>query len=217
VRNDLANVATPVYYNTSTNELTYASTGLTVQGEPQTAPVLSNFTWFNQGSATATQRAGYISMLGDASTNARFLGQAVPSLATTWSATMRFKYTAFDATNSRVGIMLYDNSSGKAESIDIFAASNQTDTDIEIVQWSSLASATTGIGPSVFLNDYPDWMRISWDGAGHANWQVSVDGYSWVSIYSNTVTSYMTPTHVGFFSQGGSAVLNMSILSWSVG
>ena len=216
VRNDTGNVTQPIYYNSSTNELTYG--GSRIEGEPHTPPVLTNFTAVNQGSATFTQRSGYISMFtsGTSGDNMRMLVQTCPSVSTTWSAILKANFTDYYAGYNRCGIVLYDTVSGKAKT---FGSVSSNGNYVNLEYWNSPTSFNVAPYSGLVINLTPQWFKIACDGTNFTCY-ISGDGYQWVGIYTDAVGNFVTPNRVGFYIESvySSGIgCSAGIVSWSVG
>jgi hypothetical protein len=89
---------------------------------------------------------------------------------------------------------------------------------MELGNWSSPTNNAGIQNASIPMNADPNWWRIHCDGTNF-NFDVSADGYSWLTTYTvATGSNYLTPNRVGFFIEGlNNNQMAAGILSWSVG
>lgn len=201
-----------------TGSIGYTGSSGLFDGEPSIKPILSNFTWLNQGSATATQRDWGISLSNPPSTtdNLRMLYVSTPS--TPYTVTMRFKAFLLRQNFYACGFFWRESSSGKIQTADLGTNSTTNALNIAITNWNSATSFNSSV-ISFSLMDWVEWMRIIDDGTNRIA-QISMNGYDWSTYYSAARTTFITPDQLGFFINvfGGYSGINhqMSILSWSI-
>lgn len=180
-------------------------------GSPDTPPVLSAFSWLNQGSsAQATQQAGFIDMSDSVSASGtiRALIQSAP--AAPYSIAVRMKgillqnYQGF-------GLILYDSTTGKALTFGPIVS------QIEVFSWNSVTSTNSQLFAGQSGVPIPAWMMIRDDGT-NLYFSVSTDGVSWVRLWSAGRTAYLSsPGHVGFYFMPNGAAMQASLHSWAQG
>ena len=185
-----------------------------------TPPVQSDFSWVNQGSASATFGAAgtILAAPASSSTNLRVLQQAVPGGSWTLNALIEFNYyptqyvlagiCVSDGTKFATIHTTYNNSGLYLESNRL---SNQTSYN------TTRASNTAWQGKSPGLPTLV-WYQIVYNGSSLTfNW--SLDGNTWSQLYTESATAFLSSvSYVGFFADSeNSNPVNITCLNWSYG
>lgn len=167
-----------------------------------TPPVLGDFTWVNQGSATAVSTYGGVYMEGpqDTGANERVLKKALPSAP--WTVTVGFIPMATGVNYVNGGFYLADaNDKGvrfawmcrNAPTVDSAAFNSPT-------SWSSdKFSYIAECGTVLFLRFVDD--------NSSRYYQVSRDNQHFTTVSSESRTTHMTPTYCGMMVNAWNSVL----------
>lgn len=183
-----------------------------------TPPVLSNFTWVNQGTATAVQNGNTIfvqtpNLAGD---NIRLLVKSIP--AAPKRIAIWFLGTMWQANYCGMGLALRESSSGK---LVVFAAEfNSGSTKLGAVKYNSPTSYNSDYSgsPSTALSiPWPVGLSFRLDTGGNRYFDFSVDGPNWINQFSTLNTDFITPDQIGFYvnAGGNGNAVSMSLLSYS--
>lgn len=166
-------------------------------GVADTVPQLSSFTLRNQGAtgAIATQYPWGIGIAVPHSSSAQafVLTQPIPSEA--FQVTMRLHAAPLNANYGCLGPCLYDSVSGKLK---LFELAYQNHLGYWVGNFSNFSS-WSGNPFSTNLGAVPEWTRIRSD---TTNWyyEISGDGSSWATLFSETINSFLTPDSCGFYA-----------------
>lgn len=190
-------------------------------------------TWIKPSSSDFTQRVGTGSISDFASgvniqapgtsSNSNNLNYCVQSIPTPgpngWEAIGRFR-RHFPLTSwMSTGMILRDDVGGRSR---LYWLGNDSVTGFNRNTYTNDTTWNSVSGISSAWNDLDFWMRIVDDLSDHIIY-VSKDGINWQQIYSESRTTWMTPTQVGFFlnpNAGHSSSSNLrstqtfSCLSW---
>lgn len=193
-------------------------------------PVLADFTWVNQGSATATQDTGILlsaPVTGSTSTTScAILKKTAPSTPYTIRAAMK-GLAAISGDTGSFGLCFRESSTGEIEchelSAMVSAQTRQrighrvTPTTNTLTTAGYLASTNWGPSSDVF------WVAIE-DNGTNKKFHVSDDGEHWITVVNVVRTQNMTPDEVGFYINPkfalaagwltGSADPYVRLLSW---
>lgn len=181
---------------------------------PITAPpALANWTWVNQGTATAADAGGAVSMYVPTvgGTNWRMLVRPAPG-STPWTVVMGFASINHSSGNTRSGMVLYNNSSTK-----LIDWSQSNDSSRSISEWNSPTSWSGGGSPFTPAPEtrWPvNFYRVNNDGT-NLNFSIGPTpvGPHWIPIASQTLASWISSvTHIGFGIDGEGNSYDMIIL-----
>jgi hypothetical protein len=199
---------------------TWARSGAQQSGDigdlPYTAPVLGDFTWVNQGTATATQRGQSIALFAPAvtGTQIRALVQAAP--ATPYTITARIDPLFLLKANLQAGLCFRDSVGGGLILHSLNGGANN-------LASQAFTNATTFSSNYLLtpINTPFGWHRIADNGTNRI-YSISTNGYDWVTIHTIGRTDFLTADQVGFFvNPDNDATPNydamMAIRSWSIG
>lgn len=183
---------------------------------PFTAPVDGDFSWINQGSATKTTTYGgvIIQAGADASFNVHARVKAAPS--TPYHIEIAFLLIGVGTSNCLAGALFTDGTNPSTSKMQIFGNFQNA-----VIQWVAfnMTNATTYAGgggdtiinTNVFIPGPVFWIRIG-DSGTVKTFDISSNGKTWLELLSQSRTSHLTPTHVGFFVNGASE--EITLLSW---
>lgn len=187
-------------------------------------PALADFTWVNQGAATAVEEGGGLLVTAPAlaGANNRLLVRAIP--AAPFTVTVCLHANMWGQTYPHCGLVLRDSVLGRH-------------VDWRIQWFGSYCSFLAGkwLSPTSLSADYsmsshplgamlqaPVWLRISDDGTGTATarkFQVSWDGLTFVTLHSTSRTDFITPDQIGLHvhSNQANVALAARFMSYSEG
>ncbi len=179
-------------------------------------PLVSTWTWVNQGTATAVDQTNALYMRAPqaAQANIRALVRAAP--ATPWTLTAGFLGWLHAGTSQGVGLC-FRNSSGAMQPHWFWTSTGQN------LQWygQNMNSATSYSGDLELINlppsaqTFPVWFRLADDGT-NKSFSVSPDGTNFELVHSIARTSFMTPNQIGICLNSASNVVSMTLVSWAM-
>jgi len=180
-----------------------------------TAPVLANFSWVNQGTATATQNGNTVFLVAPpvSGDQYRCLVKSIPSSPTTitiWFASSPGFYNYM-----QTGLVLRESSSGKMVNWAIvMQPSQQQLTAAKLNSSTSFNAIYSAINIGMRSDGFGLRIRIA---SGTRYFDYSTDGLNWVNLYSISNTDFITPDQVGFYanSNNTTAPAFMSLLSYT--
>lgn len=182
-------------------------------------PVVSGWTWLNQGTSTATDLSGggiFLASPAAGGENLHGLYRSLPGSGA-WTVTAYLLQRPGFNINA-YGLFLRNSSSGNVTVF--FQRSNNNYsfwdyTNATTYAGSPAASDANGIvvGP---------WWRIADDGTGSGTartYQTSADGQHWFTVATVGHGGYITPDQIGVGcnpgASGGSVAIAFTLLSWS--
>lgn len=184
--------------------------------------IVSDFTWVNQSTATATDQGGLIYMtapLGSGN-NLRILKQTAPSPP--YVITAAFKVMA-DISNGRTMVGLCFRNSGSSKcALACLEFTQVTGTQVMYVRSVQMTDNTTEAGDYIkkllWINIDAFWLRIEDDNTNR-NVYLSSDGINFTLIHQVGRTDFLTADEFGFFTDAkdtGSNVFpsQVHLLSW---
>ncbi|MGE0133032.1 MAG: hypothetical protein AB7U82_33565 [Blastocatellales bacterium] len=176
-------------------------------------PAVASLTWFNQGSATATDSNGgaVLTVPAAAGSNLRGLTKAAPS--TPYTITIAVQILTLSPSGLVGGFVWRESSSGKL----ITVAAIQSPL-VAVSTWNSPTSfGSSYAAPSLY--SYPGygllWLRASDDGTNR-KCSISLDGLNYIQIHSISRTNFLTADEVGFglHVANSSFAAILTLLSW---
>jgi hypothetical protein len=184
---------------------------------PLSKPVLSDYTWVNQGTAAATDLSNALLLEQSAvsGNNYRMLVRAAP--ATPWTLTIAFQpHTARQSGNAH-GLVLRESSTGK------FIAMHMIIAALSVTYYDNPTTTnTTPISGSVGVNYLQGplwWFRVNDDGTNLA-FRVSGNGVVWAQIGSFGRALHLAsgPDQIGLGVQSANATWGVSSATyhWAV-
>jgi hypothetical protein len=181
-----------------------------------TPPILTDFAWVNQGSASASQGTACLPLVIPANTgdSNRILVKALPS--TPYTITMAF-VPGLGATFGAQSLILRDSVSGKLITFDLFQHGGEIPYH-RVVTWNSATSAVSQIAFSRRMsNSSIVFVKIADDGTNRT-YKFSRDGQNWETLLSHARTTWVVPNQVGFCGTLNDATNNglMNIVHWAV-
>ena len=187
--------------------------GSNVEGRAHVVPALTDFTWTNQGSASATQH-GYgigLRVPGHTGASLNILQRATP--ATPYSVITRLNlYLPFIGT-LQTGMIWRESGSGKLQTLAF-----EYNGGFKVT--GSNYNSPTSFSASLFTNltaNFPfHYFRMADDGTNRSA-AVSMNGDDWLVLWSATRTTFITPDQIGFYGDNNSASANpilTTFLSW---
>jgi hypothetical protein len=188
--------------------------GGSAEGRAHVVPTLSDFTWVNQGSASATQRSyGFaISATGNSSAhNWRILARAAPS--TPYAIIARLRRFSFNASWHWHALGFRDSATGRLVSHGVYSAGVTP-----VLRREYWTNPTTQTAASADVNWWPilEWMRIRDDGTNIYG-DISVNGDDWIQMFSLGRTAHLAnpdQVWVGWNMFAGTGSGQLQVLSW---
>jgi len=181
-----------------------------------TIPVLSEFSWVNQGASTAVELGNRIILSAPAVSgdNWRLLVKSLP--AAPWTVTVCLIQDILPSNYQTVGIVLRESGTGKFVSL---AGGYNNNFQNIVINFNSPTSYNSFAYQVNSFFVYPQWFRISRAGTA-LTYYTSLDGYNWRLVLTNTITTFFTtaPDQAGFCVNvnNGAITASMSLLSWSI-
>lgn len=181
-------------------------------------PVVADFTWVNQGTATAVdeQDSIYLTYPAGAPTNNRMLVKAAP--ATPYVITATFLSNILAASQSSFGLVHRQSSDGKFTYMDIFATAAALTLAV-----ANYTNPTTFSAQPAAISYFPFgplfFLRMQDTGTNRI-YSYSYDyGRTWTVVYTVARTTFETPDQVGFGADSSNASAGgaLTLLSWTVG
>ncbi|KVN08203.1 hypothetical protein WT09_30740 [Burkholderia stagnalis] len=178
-------------------------------GSADTAPVLSNFSWVNQGNVVATQQTSLISLLDTTGTSGvSVLKMSAPS--TPYKIAARIRMSGVNLSPA-CGLCFYDSTNSKLVIFTLGATS--TGPQVSVLYFTNATTFNSNVA-SKNVPDIDCWLRVRDDGTNlYAD--VSCDGYGYLNIWSASRTAWLsTPNSVGFFVSANTTPVQASVNSW---
>lgn len=183
-------------------------------------PLVTNWTWVNQGSSTATDDAGggiFLSTPGNAGFSISALVRTAPSTPYVLTAAFTFHHLA---TNSQgAGLVLRDSSGARAIFFSVGTSSGNPALVVSqctnVTTFSTNSFSATGSAFFLMLGGMI-FLRIS-DNGTTRTYEISPDLQHWMTVLSETHTTWLTANQVGIGvnSNGSSRVTAMNLLHWT--
>jgi hypothetical protein len=163
-------------------------------------PVLENYEWVNQETATVEDSIYGLHLSSIGATNSNHL--LVKSLSGINAVTICIIPTYMYATTSYfyAGVLLRKSSDGHMLLIGL----QKTGTYISIETWSSPTSKASTLGSPSLLQSHTDllWLRLRKNEVYYYI-DYSADGYHWLNIYTYAINSFLTADQYGIFVNNG--------------
>ena len=182
---------------------------------PFTAPVLTDFAWINQETATATQTKSGIYLLAPVQSgdDMRILKKAAPS--TPYTITVWFLMHLHNVDYNLAGLCFRKSSDGKLATFDFSNSGTSNSSRLETVKFNSPTSinavyASVNVRPGSLV-----CLQISDNGTNRiARW--STDGQNFHTLHTVERTDFLTADEVGFYANSVNATYPaaMTLLSW---
>ena len=161
---------------------------------------VSDFTWLNQGTATATDRDGRIVIQAppNASNQIRGLYQAVPTPP--YEIVLAFNFNTRRANYSQGGL------SFRLTAGNVFSINRLSTDQIEVHKFSNETTFTSSQTGAIAwdFGRGPMWFKIGDDNTD-LSFHTSCNGLDWVEVHSEARTGFTAPDHVGFFTNPSGA------------
>ena len=169
-----------------------------------------SFAWVNQGTATITDDATYVSSVlyvpGTEGTGLRIRKKTAP--ATPYNIYIALQPTILANNFNMYGLLWRDSASGKIVTLRVVY--NGGDAELTVSKWDSATAFNSTYTTISFGNLSRSWggpltwLRIRDDGATRYSY-ISSNGLDWILFHSVGRTDFLTPNEVGVFSwvEGG--------------
>ena len=165
-----------------------------------TPPRLEQFSWVNQGEATATNTRRGLTMTAPAS-DGNSLRLLVTSAPTPPYAVTICMFPFLPGYNySSAGLVLRESATGKLVTFNLTGrGTGSTEySRIHVVFWNSPTSLSTAIAVTSTPIATEYWFQIADDGTNRTM-RISSDGQVWVDYYAESRTAFLTPDQGGIF------------------
>lgn len=165
-------------------------------GSPS-VPLVSTFTWANQGTSTATDGTNAILISPQLNYTARTLYKTAPSAPFDVYARMTSSFFSTGAVTVTVGtlygIVLRDSADGEQVSFALegyrIAGDEQTVWEVSIRRWTS-AGAISATPLTQRISFEIKWLRVNVTSTTITCY-VSFDGWNWITIGTETIATYI--------------------------
>ncbi|MDE2102136.1 MAG: hypothetical protein KGL39_33125 [Patescibacteria group bacterium] len=178
-----------------------------------TPPVFANYSWFNQGGATASHGTNFISVLSPAQSSYSLHGLNIACNAgTAWTDWYAYLMASGGAGITLFGGLEIDDGTKYVVEIIGTGGSIQTAT----YSTSSGGSVNSLNSDTIQPITGPIWMHVS-NASGSLTFQYSTDGVGWRTLTAGTSGSLSSVTNCGFVanSQSSSNTVSVTVLSSS--
>jgi hypothetical protein len=171
--------------------------------------LVADFTWLNQGGATAADSDGRIVLTApaDVATNIRGLYQSAPTAP--YEIVMAFNMTGQREVAWQHGLFFRENSSGE-----IMAITRHHDDTLEVLKHNSATALNSSVSSDAWqFGSGVTWLKIEDDNTD-LKFYTSPNGQDWYLYASEGRTAFMAagPDQVGFYSNPEFAASNDAIL-----
>lgn len=181
---------------------------------PLTPPTLADFTWVNQGTATASEEGGLLYLHAPAASgaNLRILEQALPDPP--WTCVAYLLPELHGQNFAKCGLVL--GNSGNNFRV-TFGCGWSTSARIQIQSYNSPGAYVSNYLDAPMMFPYPMWWRIVDDGVNR-HYATSVSGRHWKNHLTHSRTTQVTANTIGFFaeSNNGTWPAGVLLVSWEV-
>jgi len=176
-----------------------------------TKPVLSEFAWVNQSTATATEAGGGIYLLAPAVSGdqLRVLKKAAPG--TPYVVTACFLHHNHQVNYNQCGLVFRQSSDGKIVSYAIHGEGASW----KVTKWNSHSSYSGVYLTQAALAISPIWLRIADDGTNRiCSWWRN--GQNFHQFDSVGRSDFLTADEIGFYAQSNNSTYpaGITLLSW---
>src|SRR5208337_1767077 len=202
-------------------------------GSTSPCPALSTFTYVNQGASTNLQRVsgGPIQVIiPDAGSSFNMIGMYLSPPTAPYKVIAQIQgLTPTQANSQVVGIYFYDGT--KFEGLEILMQASAA-VGQRVQRWTNTSTAGTtpkNTAPSGassataqscgVIRTQGYWIQLRNDGTS-LYFDFSMDGSNFVNYYSELISTYISPTKIGFGglseTSGNAATVTADLLAWSV-
>jgi hypothetical protein len=162
-----------------------------------TTPVLTDYTWQNQGSATAVDGGDHIRMIAPASASSNIRAMAKAYTAPK-SFAIIFSGLQHSGNFSGMGLFLRDSATGR---IMLFGAINTNTESVEVSRHTSYTAFNSDAHSQIYRIHAPYMMRKIEDDGTTLSFYISLDGSYWHLLHSETRATFLAnPNQVGFYT-----------------
>lgn len=169
---------------------------------PLTTPVLADFAWVTQGTGTATEQYGGITLYEPGHGTAaslRILKKAAPATPYVITAGLVPSLWVANKTYCHFGLCFRQSSDGKVHTFGILPVNTANyDPPFKSAKWTSDTAYSTEYNSTAFHFTSIIWLRIADDGANRIC-SLSGDGFTWQAVHTIGRTDFLTANEVGFY------------------
>lgn len=178
-----------------------------------TPPSLDDFTWVNQGGATATQEGATIALTGPPAwgDNMRMLLKAAPTAP--YTIEVAFTFSAPQANYHHVGFIWRESGSGKL--VTAGRTINDGPTNFASARFNDPTSYAGAYLAQPWTQAGIHWIKVEDDGTNRKVY-ISSDGKTWILGSTQSRTDHLTADQVGFGISVNQASFpaSMTLLHW---
>lgn len=177
-----------------------------------TPPVVANYSWVNQGSATVTQQGNTAVLIVPATSGVNLRCQVKSAPSTPYNITIAYSFSQGSGTFVNMGACWRQSSDGK-----LITCMNDANLTKTVTKWSSPTLVSANYGSVTNIRSSIDlvWFRISDDGTNRKCF-VSNDGLNFLQIHTIGRTDFMTADQVGFYIDAENSISSqMTLYSWA--
>jgi hypothetical protein len=186
-------------------------------GSSLTPPPTTGWTWVNQGGATVNNNAVAATMTIPSSASLNWILQTRPTPATPFTLIAYIKSIQLLKNVNLFGLYFYSTSSGNLLGIE-FEGANSVTPYLRVERMNSVTSDNSTVFSTPLIGGLSGglWMKLTDDGT-NLTFAISVDGVSFLSLYSEAFGAFITPNAIGFGGLNMNTGQNIagSVLSWS--
>ena len=180
-----------------------------------TKPVLTDFQWVNQGTATATDAGGgiYLYAAAAAGVSQKILKRAAPAAPYTIRICFIPQLMLYNAT--RCGFLWRNSADNKQVNVSFVYVNGWLMLGEDFSDYNTYVA--NNFGGIVYPVSYPIWWQLA-DNNTNRSVSWSADGKNFISLWSEGRTTYTTPDEVGIFvnAEQGNYPAAMTLLHWAV-
>jgi hypothetical protein len=190
--------------------------GGSAEGRAHVVPELADFSWVNQGAATATARSYGFSFRQAQTGSSGFsmLVQAAP--ATPYEIIARVRFAGLGSLSGYRGLVWRNSSTGAIEVFGFYNSGNGNQ-GLYHQNWSTPTAYSGDRLTNATIHVAHEWFRLKDDGSNRSI-AISADGDEWINLVTPWArTDFTTPDQVGFQIHnvnGGAMPIALTALSW---
>lgn len=204
------------WFPTTVSGISNSASGISPIGNLVSVPQ-SGWSWDNQGTATASGYNNTI-VFRDGSPTSNTASNKVyyrSAPATPWTLTAAFQLNALGRNYANAGIAVRQSSDGKLIVFRCIYVDGWT-TSITTMN-SSTSETANSITLPMQINYGVTWFRITDNGTNRI-YQMSTDNVNWITLYTESRTTFLTANQIGFSfdSRNNTYPISATLHSWEV-
>ena len=163
-------------------------------------PLLGDFTWVNQGDATATQGRYGLVMIAPPSSgdNLRLLMQPVPTIPYTLTVKMIPHFIGMNFSGG--GIAWRESSTGRIVSHQATAriTTSSNDPVWDVIKWTNPSTYNSSYQNRGIMAGHELWLQVS-ETSTQRICRISGDGETFITLHTVSRTDFLTADQIGIF------------------